>query len=119
MLLGPDPFSRQLCEINMKSGKMEQGMMRSREINNYSRDRVQGHSRKIYTRKGDEGKTSLIKGRRVPKYYLRIEINGLIDELNSWIGYVRSINRDPVAEEMLGRLQPRLNILCSDIVKTL
>jgi cob(I)alamin adenosyltransferase len=73
------------------------------------------HSKKIYTRMGDEGKTGLLKGGRVPKYYLRIEINGLIDELNSWIGYVRAINRDPVAEEMLGRLQPRLNILCSDI----
>jgi cob(I)alamin adenosyltransferase len=71
--------------------------------------------RKIYTRTGDRGETSLLNGGRVPKHYPRIEANGMIDELNSWIGYVRSINRDKAIDALLADLQPRLNILCSDI----
>lgn len=44
---------------------------------------------KIYTKKGDKGETSLIGGRRVPKYALRIETYGTVDELNSHIGLIR------------------------------
>jgi cob(I)alamin adenosyltransferase len=76
---------------------------------------VNDRSKKIYTRTGDQGETSLLRCRRVPKYNARIEANGMIDELNSWIGYVRSINGDRVVDKMLGRLQPRLNQLCSDV----
>lgn len=41
---------------------------------------------KIYTRKGDEGQTSLLGGTRVPKHHLRIEAYGAVDELNVAIG---------------------------------
>ena len=41
---------------------------------------------KIYTRKGDKGNTSLLGGSRVPKYHLRIEAYGTVDELNSYLG---------------------------------
>jgi cob(I)alamin adenosyltransferase len=44
---------------------------------------------KIYTRKGDEGKTSLIGGTRVSKHNLRIEAYGTVDELNSHVGLLR------------------------------
>ncbi len=44
---------------------------------------------KIYTKTGDEGKTSLIGGTRVPKYHIRIECYGTVDELSSWIGLIR------------------------------
>lgn len=40
---------------------------------------------KLYTRTGDEGKTSLIGG-RVRKDDLRVEAYGTIDELNSFVG---------------------------------
>jgi cob(I)alamin adenosyltransferase len=43
---------------------------------------------KIYTKTGDEGLTSLIGGTRVPKYHLRIESYGTVDELNSYIGLI-------------------------------
>lgn len=39
-----------------------------------------------YTRTGDEGKTSLIGGLRVPKYDDRVEAYGTVDELSSFIG---------------------------------
>ncbi|MEO0898744.1 MAG: cob(I)yrinic acid a,c-diamide adenosyltransferase [Bacteroidota bacterium] len=41
---------------------------------------------KIYTKKGDEGKTSLLGGTRVPKYHVRIEAYGSVDELNANVG---------------------------------
>jgi cob(I)alamin adenosyltransferase len=42
---------------------------------------------KIYTRTGDEGKTSLVSGNRTFKSDLRIDLYGELDELNSRIGY--------------------------------
>jgi cob(I)alamin adenosyltransferase len=41
---------------------------------------------KIYTRTGDEGKTSLGDGSRLPKFHLRVAAYGSIDEANSAIG---------------------------------
>jgi cob(I)alamin adenosyltransferase len=41
---------------------------------------------KIYTRTGDEGKTSLGDGSRLPKFHLRVTAYGGIDEANSVIG---------------------------------
>ncbi|MDR1783348.1 MAG: cob(I)yrinic acid a,c-diamide adenosyltransferase [Dysgonamonadaceae bacterium] len=40
---------------------------------------------KIYTKKGDEGFTSLAGGKRVPKTSPKIEAYGTVDELNSFI----------------------------------
>jgi len=45
---------------------------------------------KIYTRTGDEGKTSVI-GARVRKDDLRVEAYGTIDELNSFVGQAISV----------------------------
>lgn len=44
---------------------------------------------KIYTKTGDKGHTSLLGGRRVPKYHLKIEAYGTIDELNAFVGLLR------------------------------
>ncbi len=52
---------------------------------------------------------------RVPKYDIRVEAIGTMDELNSWISYIRSINEDAAVEEKLGWLQSRLQTLCSDV----
>ncbi len=41
---------------------------------------------KIYTKKGDQGTTGLLGGTRVPKYDLRIEAYGTVDELNAHMG---------------------------------
>lgn len=45
--------------------------------------------KKIYTKTGDEGMTSLRGGVRVPKDDVRIEANGTIDLLNALIGKLR------------------------------
>jgi cob(I)alamin adenosyltransferase len=44
---------------------------------------------KIYTRGGDDGTTSIMGGRRLPKYSLRIESYGTVDELIAWLGLIR------------------------------
>jgi cob(I)alamin adenosyltransferase len=41
---------------------------------------------KIYTRTGDEGKTSLGDGSRLPKFHIRVTAYGSVDEANSVIG---------------------------------
>ncbi len=44
---------------------------------------------KIYTKKGDQGKTSLLGGQRVSKGSLRIAAYGSVDTLNAYVGWVR------------------------------
>lgn len=46
---------------------------------------------KVYTRTGDEGKTGLVSGSRIPKSDLRIDLYGELDELNSRIGFALSL----------------------------
>ena len=55
---------------------------------------------RVYTRTGDDGTTGLIGGTRVKKYDLRLEAYGTVDELNSWIGLIRSqdINPDEIPD---------------------
>jgi cob(I)alamin adenosyltransferase len=63
---------------------------------------------KIYTKTGDKGETSLIGGKRVPKYDQRIEAYGTVDELNSYIGLIRDLHNDAHSREMLIEIQDRL-----------
>jgi len=63
---------------------------------------------KIYTRTGDRGETSLIGGTRLPKFHLRIECYGTVDELNSHIGLILCQNIDPKQQEVLRDIQDRL-----------
>ncbi|HLP33797.1 MAG TPA: cob(I)yrinic acid a,c-diamide adenosyltransferase [Bacteroidia bacterium] len=77
---------------------------------------------KIYTKTGDKGETSLIGGVRVPKYHLRIESYGTVDELNSYIGLVKDMITDEHAKEVLYEIQDRLftigSVLASDPEKS-
>ena len=73
---------------------------------------------KIYTKTGDKGETSLLGGKRVPKYHLRIEAYGTLDELNSFIGYLRDQLDDLRDREVLFDVQEKLftaeSILAAD-----
>jgi cob(I)alamin adenosyltransferase len=77
---------------------------------------------KIYTKTGDKGETSLIGGVRVPKYHLRIESYGTVDELNSYIGLVKESITDEHTRKILYEIQDRLftvgSVLASDPEKS-
>lgn len=68
---------------------------------------------KIYTKKGDEGNTGLLGGHRVEKDNQRLEAYGTVDELNSWIGMIRSFPLDGEVNDVLIRIQHRLFSLAS------
>jgi len=63
---------------------------------------------KIYTKTGDKGLTSLIGGTRVPKFHLRIECYGTVDELNSYIGLIMCQDIHRHHQETLKQIQDRL-----------
>ena len=63
---------------------------------------------KIYTKAGDQGKTSLIGGTRVPKSHIRIESYGTVDELNSFIGLLNDLVDDAKINSDLKEIQDRL-----------
>lgn len=50
---------------------------------------------KIYTRSGDQGDTALGTNARIRKHAARIHAMGEVDELNSWIGHIRSALMQP------------------------
>ena len=70
---------------------------------------------KIYTKTGDEGKTSLIGGTKVSKSDLRIESYGTIDELNSFIGMVSDYVQDEPVKKVLKEIQDRLFTIGSSL----
>lgn len=70
---------------------------------------------KIYTRTGDSGTTALIGGKRVPKYDMRIEAYGTVDELISWTGLIRDQDIDENLIEFLISVQDRL-MTCASIL---
>jgi cob(I)alamin adenosyltransferase len=72
---------------------------------------------KIYTRTGDDGTTALGSGRRVPKYDLRVEAYGTLDETNAAIGLARVHTRetDEELDAMLARIQNDLFDLGADV----
>ncbi len=71
---------------------------------------------RIYTRTGDDGRTALVTGERRPKYDLRIEAYGTVDETNACIGLVRLHTvDDPDLDAMLARIQNDLFDLGADL----
>lgn len=69
----------------------------------------------IYTRSGDNGETSLIGGKRVPKYHIRIEAYGTVDELISYIGLIRDQNISSEIKDQLIEVQSNL-MTCASIL---
>jgi cob(I)alamin adenosyltransferase len=64
--------------------------------------------KRIYTRTGDEGRTALFGGDRVPKDHPRVEAYGDVDELNAVLGWAAAVIADDATRERLGVLQADL-----------
>jgi cob(I)alamin adenosyltransferase len=72
---------------------------------------------KIYTKKGDDGTTSLWYGGRVPKHHGRTEAYGALDEACSQLGLARALC-DPSAAELAAdilRLQDELFVAGAEL----
>src|SRR5437763_12848597 len=66
----------------------------------------------IVTKTGDQGETSLMYGRRVPKNDPRVEAYGAVDELSAAFGLVRAICDDKfVAEQIFAIEKDLMNVM--------
>ena len=63
---------------------------------------------KIYTKKGDKGKTQLLGGSIVQKNHVRLECYGTIDELNAFIGNLYDQDISILNKNMLLKIQNQL-----------
>ena len=72
---------------------------------------------RIYTRSGDDGRTSLGDGARLPKFHTRVAAYGSVDEANSVIGIAMLHVADADIREVLARLQNDLFDLGGDLCR--
>lgn len=72
---------------------------------------------KIYTKTGDKGETSLLGGSRVPKFHLRIEAYGTVDELNSYLGLIRDQDIKESFKSFIIDIQNNLFVIGSNLAK--
>lgn len=70
---------------------------------------------KVYTRRGDEGMTSLVGGQRVSKASLRLEAYGTVDELSAHLGLLAAMLPDGDNKDMILRIQNNLFNVCTNL----
>jgi cob(I)alamin adenosyltransferase len=69
----------------------------------------------IVTKTGDQGETSLMYGRRVPKSDPRVDAYGCVDELSAALGLARSICDDKFVSEQILVTQKDLIIVMGEL----
>ena len=72
-------------------------------------------SKSIATKTGDRGQTGLVGGVRVSKASLRVETYGTVDELNSFLGFARSICEHAELKELTHSIQKELFVLGGEL----
>jgi len=72
-------------------------------------------SKKVYTKTGDKGYTTLLGGTKISKNSLRIEAYGTIDELNSFVGLLSDYLHLDTSKFI--DMQFQLNIIQNDLFK--
>ncbi len=70
---------------------------------------------KVYTKTGDKGQTSLFTGERVDKDCLRVEVYGIVDEIEANLGFVRAIVESEELRNEIYGLQRMLWLLMADL----
>jgi len=71
-----------------------------------------------YTRTGDDGFTGLLGEGRIPKYHLRMEAVGTVDEATAALGVARSICREQHTRDILLAVQRDLYHLMAELSAT-
>ena len=72
----------------------------------------------FYTRGGDEGMTGLLGKGRVPKYDLRMEALGALDESTAALGLAKAFSGDQDTRALLERMQRYLYQLMAEVAAT-
>ena len=71
--------------------------------------------KKVYTKFGDAGETSLLYGGRVSKNGLNTEAYGITDEAVSVMGLARAMTNDPKVNDLLRDLQRELFTIAAEL----
>jgi ATP:cob(I)alamin adenosyltransferase len=69
----------------------------------------------IYTKTGDDGYTSLLNGKRVHKFDLRVELMGMMDEFSSYLGLTKLEIEEEDLKEELEVIQKNLSTIMAQI----
>jgi cob(I)alamin adenosyltransferase len=69
----------------------------------------------ITTKAGDKGRTVLYLGKKVPKYHIRIDICGVLDELSCYLGTARSILNKKSAKDLIAAIQKDLYLIAAEV----
>jgi cob(I)alamin adenosyltransferase len=69
----------------------------------------------IATKTGDEGETSLMYGRRVPKTDARVDAYGCVDEFNATLGLARASANDAFLTEHILAVQKELVVVMGEL----
>ena len=69
----------------------------------------------FYTRRGDDGTTGLLGKGRVPKFHLRIEALGTLDESTATLGLARASVHDPRSAPLMLNVQRDLYRLMAEV----
>jgi len=73
------------------------------------------HRKKVYTKYGDKGETSLLYGGRVSKNNVHTEAYGITDEAVSAMGLGRSLSDDQKVKDILRNLQRELFTIAAEL----
>lgn len=73
---------------------------------------------KFYTRRGDDGTTSVLGEGRVMKYDLRMEVLGSVDEATAALGMGRALAQTAEARSLLLQIQRDLYMLMAEAAAT-
>lgn len=69
---------------------------------------------RVYTRTGDDGRTVLGDGARLPKFHIRVAATGSVDEANAFVGWAKRHAGEPV-RPILRRIQNDLFDIGADL----
>ena len=71
---------------------------------------------RVYTRTGDDGRTVLGDGARLPKFHIRVAATGSVDEANAFIGWAERHAAEPI-RLALRRIQNDLFDIGADLCR--
>jgi cob(I)alamin adenosyltransferase len=84
-------------------------------VSSSTSDKSDDYRKKVYTKFGDSGETSLLYGGRVSKNSPNTEAYGITDEAVSVMGLARAFTRDPKVNDLLRQLQRELFTIAAEL----